>query len=331
MSPTEATGGAPDLVDERPDARLLAPLRLAVHHGRVVGYFPLLLWSLLRHTKRTMQAVIVYYMLRFGSSQWRDGVRGFLRLGASRRPRLVRAQTKPYDASKRYMLCAHPHGILNGGWWNLISRYGLKLVDGLELIMCVAPAVQWYPLYGELFEDRVTDASRKTITRILRDTKLTPCLIPGGFSEAVFTNASPDVEYSYIADRLGFIRCAIEAGVDIIPAYSFGLNDMYWTLPGARHWRGVKAQASGVPLVLWSGPYGLGNVPFTEEITVVTFDPFPTSQYTLDQTAQAHADYMAYLKACFDSKKAEYGAGHKRLEFIGRTKPPAPEAPRAKL
>ena len=33
-------------------------------------------------------------------------------------------------------------------------------------------------------------------------------------SEATYTAADPNVEYAYIADRLGFIRIAIEAGVE---------------------------------------------------------------------------------------------------------------------
>ena len=106
---------------------------------------------------------------------------------------------------------------------------------------------------------------------------------------------------------------------------------MYETLGWARHWRGVKAQALGLPLLLWWGPWLLGNSPKTEAVTVCTFDPFPTSKYSLDQVTEAHADYMAYLKACFDSRKAECGAAHKQLEFIGRSKPPAAMAPRAKL
>ena len=102
---------------------------------------------------------------------------------------------------------------------------------------------------------------------------------------------------------------------------------MYTTLEWRRHWRAVQAQKLGLPTVLWSGPFGLGNVPHTEEIHVVTFDPFPTSTYTVDQVAQAHRDYLDYLQRCFESKKAECGAGHKRLEFIGKSQPPI----RAKL
>lgn len=81
----------------------------------------------------------------------------------------------------------------------------------------------------------------------------------------------------------------------------------------------------------WRGPLGwlLGNVPYTEDITVVTFDPFPASMYTLDQLQQAHADYLVYLKRCFDEYKVEAGAGHKELQFIGGSKKPA--WPRARL
>ena len=81
--------------------------------------------------------------------------------------------------------------------------------------------------------------------------------------------------------------------------------------------RAVKAQASGLPLVVWWGPWLLSNVPATEEVTVATFDPFPASQYTLEQLPEAHAAYLAYLKKCFDSRKAECGHAHKELVFIG--------------
>lgn len=78
----------------------------------------------------------------------------------------------------------------------------------------------------------------------------------------------------------GFLRLAIGAGVDIIVTYTYGLNDMYRTLEWRRHWRAVKAQEWGLPLVYWWGPLGkiCGNVPYTEDVTVATFDPFPASK-----------------------------------------------------
>ena len=138
-----------------------------------------------------------------------------------------------------------------------------------------------------------TDARASTVRRAL-EAGLTPALIPGGFSEAVYTNASPTEEcaymcvcasqaqmcslhqrladggvrihvcvciagpdlyvcmgpspcvcmcmpscahcmhmfmsacmdmhrYAYLAERTGFVRLAIEAGADIIPAYTCAL------------------------------------------------------------------------------------------------------------
>ena len=191
--------------------RLLYPL---LHTARVMGYAPLLLGSLARWPRRTLSAVACYYTLRFRSATWRQAVVGMARLtssplagthagtgsithgcrlhhirlqarlGSSRRPRLLRCQSRPY-ANAQYLVAAHPHGILNYGWFNLIARYGqLALVDGLRLVMCMAPAVQWYPVYGEIFEERATDASAASVRRVLR-AGLSPAIIPGGFSEAV--------------------------------------------------------------------------------------------------------------------------------------------------
>ena len=104
----------------------------------------------------------------------------------------------------------------------------------------------------------------------------------------------------------------------------------YTTWGWARHWRAVKAQAWGLPLLWWWGPCPLSNVPQIETVTVATFDAFPASRYRLDQLAEAHAAYCAHLKACFDSRKAECGAAHKELVFIGSRQPP-PQAVRSRL
>jgi len=321
------------------DSLIYEPLRTIVHSMRVLGYMPFVLWSLLRHPRRTVGLASAYYFLRNTSTTWNESVRRFVALGSSSKPRLIRAQSKPYDKSKQYLLAAHPHGILNFGWWNLIARFGLDLVDGIKLVFCMAPAVQYYPLYGEIFGDRAKDPSAETIRKVLRTTSFSPAILPGGKNLLIYGftplpplptlrpgHAHPTIEYNYIADRMGFVRLAIEHKIDIIPAYSFGLNDMYVTFARWRQWRAIKAQAWGLPMVFWTGPMGgwIMNNPFTEAVTVVTFDPFPASSYTLDQVEQAHEDYLVYLERCFESRKAQCGASHKTIEFIGRKGPRPP-------
>jgi hypothetical protein len=162
------------------DSLIYEPLRTIVHSMRVLGYMPFVLWSLLRHPRRTVGLASAYYFLRNTSTTWNESVRRFVALGSSSKPRLIRAQSKPYDKSKQYLLAAHPHGILNFGWWNLIARFGLDLVDGIKLVFCMAPAVQYYPLYGEIFGDRAKDPSAETIRKVLRTTSFSPAILPGG-------------------------------------------------------------------------------------------------------------------------------------------------------
>jgi len=65
-------------------------------------------------------------------------------------------------------------------------------LPGLKTIMCVAPAVPYYPLHGEMYGDKATDASSSTLKGILKKTKndkpypTSVCVCPGGFAEAVY-------------------------------------------------------------------------------------------------------------------------------------------------
>ena len=90
-APPTAASASGDLIDGRADNPLLGPLRAAVHHGRVLGYIPLVLWSLVRRPVRTLQGVTAYYALRFRSPHWRRLIRYLLACGSSRQPRLIRA------------------------------------------------------------------------------------------------------------------------------------------------------------------------------------------------------------------------------------------------
>jgi len=241
------------------------------------------------------------------------------------------------------MFSFHPHGIMACGWFNWLGRHelpsqtdpedkgfssGFRALDGIRTKLCFAPAVQHYQLHGEMYRDMVTDAAGKTLRKIFRDTKGQPKpttvgLCPGGFSEAVYTGYSDKYDVAFLKGRFGFIKIAIEAGVDIIVAYSFGVADMYKSLDWNRQARAEKSQATGLPMVLWSGKYGT-NVPHFEDTVTVTFDPFPTSQYTLDQVEQAHEDYCQYLKVCFDTYKGCCEKSkNKELLFAGRGSPPA--------
>mmetsp|Transcript_26514 Transcript_26514/g.49990 ORF Transcript_26514/g.49990 Transcript_26514/m.49990 type:complete len:392 (-) Transcript_26514:180-1355(-) len=312
-----------------------------IHSARCLGHVPWLALAMKRKPKQVLAALLVYYGFRRTDS-WNTAVHRLIRFGSSNRPRFIKARRVPYDRNKQYVVSVHPHGVLLCSWFNWLGREetpsltdssdrgfssGIKALDGLVTNLCFAPAVQHYMLHGEMYRDKVTDAQGATMRRILQRTKDSAvkesvCVCPGGFSEAAYTGYSDKYDISYIKSRYGVMKVAIEAGIDIIPTYSFGASDMYWGWDWKRHERAKLSQKVGLPMVVWSGKCGT-NVPYFEDTATVCFDPFPSSAYSLDEVELAHEHYCEYLKRCFDAYKGCCEASkNKELVFVGKDDPP---------
>eukprot|EP00397_Hematodinium_sp_SG-2012_P036739 GEMP01039699.1.p1 GENE.GEMP01039699.1~~GEMP01039699.1.p1 ORF type:complete len:303 (+),score=26.80 GEMP01039699.1:136-1044(+) len=209
-----------------------------VHSWRTLGYIPWLALALKKYPRPLILALLSYYSLRFMAKWWNDEVHRFLRYASSPLPRLIRANSKPYDKNKQYIFSSHPHGILACSWFNLMSRYlydekkgshfpqGCTLLDDVQTYLCFAPVVQFLPLHGEIYQEMGTGVTSDRVRHILSKTKASVALIPGGFSELVYTNYRKDQEVAFLLGRYGFIKLAIEQGVDIIPIYTFGVNQV---------------------------------------------------------------------------------------------------------
>lgn len=261
---------------------------------------------------------------------WKNLVHKFAAWGSSNRPRLLNCmRQKQYDPTKQYIVACHPHGFLCENIANIFMRDCMEFktkgiappFPGLGPVStCFAPAVGWYPLYGELGANHITDASGATMRRVLQQGE-SALVCPGGFSEACYTGASKDYDYAYLAGRAGFLKLAIERGIDIAPVYGFGVSSAYSGLEmfeSSRHARSVVAQDYGIPGVVPVGKFGTA-VPLNENYVSVLLDPFPTSKYTVDQVEQCSEDYQAYLSRCFDAYKACVPSeANKELLFVGK-------------
>ena len=109
---------------------------------------------------------------------------------------------KAYDPSKQYLVACHPHGFLIENIGNIFTR-GCPEFNTTGIM-------RPYPAWGQ----------------------------PGGFSEAVYTGASKDYDHAYLAGRGGFLKLAIERGIDVAPIYGFGVASAYSGLhvfEGSRH------------------------------------------------------------------------------------------------
>jgi len=188
-----------------------------------------------------------------------------------------------------------------------------------------ADQVSYLPLFRELLGGGSSDRSqligvskKELLQAFERDPNVSIGMCPGGFAEAVFTDADNRVEYSYLKGRKGFIKIAIEAQVDIVPIYQFNVNKLYHTPRILRGLRARLAQRLALPMVIWWGWWGT-NQPLDAhtQVHTVVGKPFPASQYSLEELDKAHVDYCQKLKALYDEYKHQFGMGDKPLVFIG--------------
>jgi len=299
------------------------PVYWLFHSTRLFGYFFVLPPALAKFPKQTL-ATLVSYAVVHRQRWWQQAVHRFFSYGASARHRIVNPSEHLIKDDQRYLWTIHPHSILADGWHSIIARnqesFGERTVPklGRNIALCFAPIIRHVPVHQEMYRDSCGDADKKSITNWWKeDSNTDPALIPGGFAEAVFSNAADTkYEYSYLKDRKGFIRICLEERKDIIPMYTFRSTRMYWNPGILRGWRARFSQHYFLGLVMPMGKFGTA-MPFTDKTTTVVFPPFPASQYSLEQLNEAHQAFLVHLKKYFDEYKGQYGMKDTELVFVG--------------
>ncbi|OLQ10151.1 Diacylglycerol O-acyltransferase 2 [Symbiodinium microadriaticum] len=306
------------------DRLLRPPIYWLFHSWRLFGYGVLIPPLLVYQPLKTLAGIVAYTAVH-RQRWWQQSVHRFFGYGASRRHRIVNEHTDVIKDDKRYLWSLHPHGLLADGWHSLIARNLESFADsgkgppaiGRKIALCFAPVIQHVPVHQEMYRDLCTSASRRDIVKWWKTADTDPALIPGGFSEAVFVNsAERKYEYSYLKNRKGFVRIAVEEGKNIVPCYTFRQSWMYRTPRTLRAARARLSQHIFVGIIPFFGWMGT-SMPLTDKTTTVVFPPFPASEYKPDQVDAAHAGYLEHLKKYFDLYKGRFGMKDVELVFIG--------------
>merc|ERR1712216_825717 len=93
-----------------------------MHHARIVQYAPALLALLMARPAKTVAGLAAYWGILSRLPIWQRAVQQAVAYGSSNRPRWMLASREPYDAKKKYMVTAHPHGMLCDGLFNAAAR-----------------------------------------------------------------------------------------------------------------------------------------------------------------------------------------------------------------
>ena len=116
---------------------------------------------------------------------------------------------------------------------------------------------------------------------------------------------------------LGFVKLALEHGVDILPGYNFGETQLYTASTFLLAFRQKWSRKLNVALLWAHGPYWWCPVwPHETQLVQVFGKPIvvlKTIRPTVEDIDTVHAAYVTELRRIFDTYKGQYGYGSKEL------------------
>eukprot|EP00873_Tetraselmis_striata_P021840 jgi/Tetstr1/442104/TSEL_030261.t1 len=145
-------------------------------------------------------------------------------------------------------------------------------------------------------------------------------LMPGGFEEA--SCYKRNTHRTYLKDRKGWIKYALQYGAPIYPAYTFGEERTFWTWLGAMPLR-LTANKYQLPGVVFLGKWCLWFPWNHTELITVVGEPLRLpciKEPSREDVAKWHAAYVDHLRAHFDKHKKTYAHNpDAQLEVVGPT------------
>lgn len=222
----------------------------------------------------------------------------------------------------RTLYAQHPHGVLTAGFtwtmfWNFAfhertGRIGFLLDEGLRL---KSPT---FRLMCDWFEgpNRWAGAASKSVIKAAMARGESLALIPGGFQEA--TICAHGVDRVYIRQRLGFIKYCLQEGYAVVPCYTFGESDTYWTFTACLSQRLWLAKHN-IPACAMVGHWLCALLP-RSGVHLITYLGEPLQLPRIAEPTQAdvaawHGKYVDALKATFEANKKAAGKPDAVLEI----------------
>jgi len=181
------------------------------------------------------------------------------------------------------------------------------------------------PLYRDvLLWLGVVDAGRKTARAVLGSGR-SLYVLPGGELEQIQTVEGKNQVY---ASRKGFVRLAVEYGVDVVPVYAFGEVNLYSTSNFLFHFRKWVCKQfyvalpiayrtiGGVPLVFPVCSPKRTPVTVCFGVPVSVTKMAPSNSKFEEEVDKGHDEFLKHLQNLFDHFKAECGCKDTHLEFL---------------
>lgn len=204
-----------------------------------------------------------------------------------------------FDPQQRYLIACCPHGayafsgaVFIGPQWRLGT---LKEYEHHTVIHGVASALFYLPLVREIMLlVGAREIKESNILKLMKTTESSLTVIPGGLHEQI--NTRHDEERHYVQKRLGFCKLALELGLDIVPLYGFGENQIFTTHRFGSFFRKFVARKWRMGFPLISGRFGCTLLPLPTELVHVYGAPIKVKK-TESPSQQEIEDLYALYKS----------------------------------
>ncbi|NXN95534.1 MOGT2 acyltransferase, partial [Rhinopomastus cyanomelas] len=242
-------------------------------------------------------------------------------------------KTAELDPRQNYLMGFHPHGVLAAGaFLNLCTEASgfSALFPGITPHLMMLSLWFRFPFFRDyLMSGGLVSSDKESACYVLQKPGGGNLLaiIVGGAQEAL--DARPGSYTLLLRNRKGFVRLAIQSGTPLVPAFSFGENDLFDQVRNPKgSWlrllqhRLQRLMGISLPLFHARGifQYSFGLVPYRRPICTVVGKPIPVQKKTKpseEEVNQVHQKYLDELSRLFEEHKARYNVPEdSHLEFI---------------
>jgi len=226
---------------------------------------------------------------------------------------LIRKQE--LDWHKQYIFALHPHGMMpwvihpigKGKQWH-------ELFPGIFVRALAASILFKIPICREgLLWMGVVDASRFNASNALKSGS-SLSLIVGGSAELL--ECQPNTDILILKRRKGFVRLALENGVDIVPVYGYGVTDLYIQMPWFKKMRQKILSLTQIAFTFGIGRQYCNMFPLKRPISVLVGRPIPVNKInnpSQEEIDRLHETYMKELRKLFEEYNNKTGENRKLI------------------
>ncbi|CAE7251099.1 mogat2-a [Symbiodinium natans] len=237
---------------------------------------------------------------------------------------------EPLQKDRRYLFAVMPHGVIpfaNTLLSITLQRQGfIPNSIGADILFQI-PVLRQLVRFGGLIP-----ATPQSIKRALSweyPNNIT-FIVPGGIAEIFLMR--PDLEQVFIKSRKGFIRLALQTGVDVVPVYGLGHTQLFTMLDKSSGLGGFMMRMSRrlkISLPLAYGRLGMPLIPYAKPVAALvgkpiridTADPNPSAE----RVDEVHAQFVQELQRIFEKHKGLVpGYENKQLYLEDEEVPPLP-------